>query len=666
MMPTMYRRRWMIVLFFTLSFFSLFWWFSNFHKNIANIDMGGEIYVKGDNYNVIEEYSVASSKQQQQRFEIDIPSNKNSSYVRSDISKIVHVPTESRIEIHLKTASDRRCQNPVFKGRISGWSLSVIDFDTPTTTTTTTTTMTHGGEGDNDLDDGDDGDHDHNDTTIRVIVGTYHLSQMPTSGTYYVEILVLFCERYNNDERFLFDLDLSTVCLENTQEANNFRITAGDGSASIHIEVGEENYYSSRSDKNNRKNNQERPDNKDVKKFPSARGIWLHKSLLKSSEEVVSQQVNDEGSTRKLTKPKKTKHTKKARTASDLPQSETGSDSLVLDLREPLLYKTKPNPLYTMYQNVFRESQQYHRFDDYTFRWEPGPYELLNEPGLSLLQLLPANKTNTKQHHHQEHDNNNQTTHICFVGESHSRFLRIHCELLLKQTQTKLKQTEHVETLRSGIGPRGSSSTTPFLSCSAIKARYPSSISKALHWIIELGCTHVVVGFFQHFFTIKEKEEEDGLAANGTLSYWKAQMSDVIKILQTTAMDQDNSLQKIVVRSVHANGLKLDMIQCPAKDFRHPLNADLATVILKQIVEESNHQRQTTTTTNSTATNPATRTTPPEIVSFLDTNFLLGPVWDAQSDWNHFRGKEGVEEAKFILSYILSGDRQQPLNSSEV
>ena len=69
MMPTMYRRRWMIVLFFTLSFSSLFWWFSNFHKNIENIDMGGEIYVKGDNYNVIEEYSVASSKQQQQRFD---------------------------------------------------------------------------------------------------------------------------------------------------------------------------------------------------------------------------------------------------------------------------------------------------------------------------------------------------------------------------------------------------------------------------------------------------------------------------------------------------------------------------------------------------------------------------------------------------------------------
>ena len=63
-----------------------------------------------------------------------------------------------------------------------------------------------------------------------------------------VEILVLFCERYNNDERFLFDLDLSTVCLENTQEANNFRITAGDGSASIHIEVEEEHYYYSFSD----------------------------------------------------------------------------------------------------------------------------------------------------------------------------------------------------------------------------------------------------------------------------------------------------------------------------------------------------------------------------------------------------------------------------------
>jgi len=44
----------------------------------------------------------------------DIPVHNESSYVSSDISRILHVPAESRIEVHLKPKSVRRCQNPIF------------------------------------------------------------------------------------------------------------------------------------------------------------------------------------------------------------------------------------------------------------------------------------------------------------------------------------------------------------------------------------------------------------------------------------------------------------------------------------------------------------------------------------------------------------------------
>ena len=119
----------------------------------------------------------------------EIAINRESSFVDSDISRILHVPKETRIEVHLKAKSIRRCQNPVFKGRLSGWSLSLIDFNFK---------------------------FNDDQPASDVIVGTYDLSQMPASGKYYVEIIVLLCEgygksRYNSNKPLKTSQYISSV-----------------------------------------------------------------------------------------------------------------------------------------------------------------------------------------------------------------------------------------------------------------------------------------------------------------------------------------------------------------------------------------------------------------------------------------------------------------------
>ena len=499
-----------------------------------------------------------------------VPINHNSTYVQSDVSKIVHVPAEARIEVHLKEKSVRRCQNPVFKGRISGWSLTMIDFDRA------------------------EMECNNNDT---VIVGTYERSNMPISGTYFLEILVLLCERY--DEKEFLHLNLATVCIENTRNANH-RITAFDGSASIQIQT--ENYFR---DVVNRLRLSSRSNDNIPSGTIRNKGVWVFNSLIDMDGTQLS--------------PKNT------------TQSEFNAT-----IETPNI--PSPKPLFTKYQSTNKKlcerkrqnqrqcSVEHKRFEVYTFRWSPGLYEGLNEPGLSLLEL-PTNEKNT---------NKNNETHICFVGESHSRYLRQHCHLLLEQHQEKVGDVINV-TLTHGE-ERTSTSSTKYLTCSAVKVRYPNDLSQKVPKILELGCTHAVVGFFQHFFG--GGDEDSRIASNRTFAFWKTEMSQVVEILQNVAKNPNNKLRNVVVRSVHNNGLKRNIEVCPSVDLRHPTNADLATMILKEIVQETNQQEDAAES--------------PNIVSFLDTNFLIGPVWDSGSDWNHYTGQEGLEEAKYILSYLFS------------
>ena len=162
-----------------------------------------------------------------------IPMNTHSSFVESEVSRIIHSPSESRIEVHLKPT--RRCKNPLLKGRISGWSLSMIEFD---------------------------------NITDDKVIGHYDLYHIPVSGTYHVEILVVSCEKYEGDYR---SMNLREPCLEIKTDASH-QLTAGNGideKATIYLEVP--------SDRN------------DTSHDENIMGRWLHHSLLSDEKTLLDE-----------------------------------------------------------------------------------------------------------------------------------------------------------------------------------------------------------------------------------------------------------------------------------------------------------------------------------------------------------------------------------------
>jgi hypothetical protein len=120
-------------------------------------------------------------------------------------------------------------------------------------------------------------------------------------------------------------------------------------------------------------------------------------------------------------------------------------------------------------------------------------------------------------------------------------------------------------------------------------------------------------------------------------------MTNVANILEKAARGDQIPLRRVLLRSAHPNALGNEHSQCPPKDFRSLPNADVATSILKEIAEgfssEANNNNET------------------PIVSFVDTGFLIDPVWDSSVDWSHYRWEAGEMETKFILSEILNEDR---------
>ena len=115
-----------------------------------------------------------------------IPVNKESPII-SNVKRIVHVPGEAKIVIILN--QHRTCTQPQLIGRLSGTSLSKIDWDVEEIT---------------------------NESGDLLLNGRYSVSKQ---GTYFIEIIVTMCQKLNMDD------DVRNICLINpaqhriTQEA---------------------------------------------------------------------------------------------------------------------------------------------------------------------------------------------------------------------------------------------------------------------------------------------------------------------------------------------------------------------------------------------------------------------------------------------------------------
>ena len=90
------------------------------------------------------------------------------------------------------------------------------------------------------------------------------------------------------------------------------------------------------------------------------------------------------------------------------------------------------------------------------------------------------------------------------------------------------------------------------------------------------------------------------------------------------------------------NALWFDYYTCSAYDFRTVPNAKMVTSLLKEIVE--------TRAINEDGN---------EVLSLVDTNFLIDPVWVSAKDPSHYdRNEAGLMEAKYIILWKMFSERK--------
>jgi hypothetical protein len=138
-------------------------------------------------------------------YEEIIPLATNVSTLSADVIKVSHFPNSAKIIIYLKTpASERRCEFPTFRARLSGNAIAIVEWDVPTIVN---------------MDGVDHSDHSNE------IVGYY---RVPSKGKYYIEIISLFCETISYNTNF------KAMCLE---DPNRHRITADTASIQVSKDV---------------------------------------------------------------------------------------------------------------------------------------------------------------------------------------------------------------------------------------------------------------------------------------------------------------------------------------------------------------------------------------------------------------------------------------------
>ena len=483
---------------------------------------------------------------------IILPMNGNSSYARLDIANITHVPSKTRIEVHLNKSSNRRCQNPFLKGRLSGWSLSSIDFE-----------------------------FEDNPTDL-LVVGVYDQSSMPVSGTYYLEIIIFLCERYSEEDVRNTTKSITNICLESPVEGAN-RITQTN--ASVHIQIEEEEDFPLVAPSQHKRR---------LDKSSGPKGQWLHKSLVETNTHSNPQNDTntDKNDTNNAMVPLYTRYVPK--------------ECHYTNRNERINCETSNSTLCMLRKSDFCNSVKgVSQFQPYTYRWSDGPHEMLNRRGIRPVletygQNNTANSSIVEPH---------RPAIVCFVGASHAEVLQEKCNDILSDS------------------PDISS-----LACQRMEFQDPKDLKESSIFNLLEGrhrlCTHVVIGLFQHPFSFKHKTIH--------FSDWKRDMTTVVEMFKSAVASPKNQLEKILLRSAHANAMGFDFHQCPARDYRTIPNAEMATSLLKEIVETH-----------------ATNEDGKEVLSLVDTSFLIGPVWDSSPDSSHYRNEAGLLETKYILWKIL-------------
>jgi len=97
----------------------------------------------------------------------------------------------------------------------------------------------------------------------------------------------------------------------------------------------------------------------------------------------------------------------------------------------------------------------------------------------------------------------------------------------------------------------------------------------------------------------------------------------------------DLNVSGVHLRSIHLNPLGDLRFKCPAEDYRHPSVLEVYNEIIRNLTELEEFKN----------------------ISFIDTDFIIGPMWDSSPDFCHFppEGEIARAEALHILETVLFG-----------
>ena len=105
-----------------------------------------------------------------------------------------------------------------------------------------------------------------------------------------------------------------------------------------------------------------------------------------------------------------------------------------------------------------------------------------------------------------------------------------------------------------------------------------------------------------------------------------------------------------VYRSINYNPLGGLIGACPPMDWRLPTMIDGYNAAIQHVVKELHDE---TAMNSSSSSGGGGKGSANHVVQFVDTNFLVDPMWDAASDWCHLDPPLALLQGVYIIQKVL-------------
>ena len=154
------------------------------------------------------------------------------------------------------------------------------------------------------------------------------------------------------------------------------------------------------------------------------------------------------------------------------------------------------------------------------------------------------------------------------------------------------------------------------------------------------GCTKIVIAVGQWPASYKMGLPDYGNRGPVLLGQFYRQTKVMLQNLRRELPDHI----EIFARSIHYNPIGDVIGGCTPRDWRNPLVIDGYNAVIERAVEELGGGGPTRSNN----------------ITFLDTNFLVGPMWDSSQDWCHLNDQVQHPEALYIAAVTLGTIKLPP------